>query len=127
MEQNIDVLEDILETVNDIANNAEDGTEYTQNIEVLKAILETVESISKKTLTQYVKTASVSTDRNVELDMEGYTFDSDDIINVFIDGAIGVEGTEWSLDTTTEGHEAVVIAGATSVNVVITVLKMEVI
>ena len=126
MEKNIDVLEDILEDVNELADIAEDDTEYTQNIDVLKAILDAVESISKKTLVQYAKSASVSSDRNVALDMTGYEYDEGDIINVFIDGKIGVEDTDWSLDDSTAGSEAVVIAGTDSVNVVITVLKMEV-
>lgn len=120
MEQNIDVLTDINDEVNRIAGT-EDTEEYTQNIEVLKAILGVLQTLVLK---QYVKSASVDSDRDVALDMTGYTYAETDIINVFIDGKIGVSGTDWSIDTTGE-TAAVTIAGASAVDVVVTVLKME--
>lgn len=125
MEQNIDVLEDILEEVNDLASISGEETDYTQNIEVLKDILAAVRTIANRNLVQYVKSASVNTDRNIMLDMTGYEYAATDIVNVFINGGIGLKDTDWSLDTTGESV-AVTIAGAESADVIITVLKMEV-
>ena len=48
-------------------------------------------------IVQFVKSATLTTGTTVALDMTGYEYDADDIIHVYINGLLGVSGTDYSL------------------------------
>lgn len=52
---------------------------------------------------QYTKTVSItaSSSKSIALDMTDYTYASTDIIYVFINGLLGVNGTDYYIDTST--------------------------
>ena len=48
-------------------------------------------------IVRFVKSATLTTGTTVALDMTGYEYDADDIIHVYINGLLGVSGTDYSL------------------------------
>ena len=46
---------------------------------------------------RYTKAETLTTGTTVALDMTGYEYDADDIIHVYINGLLGVSGTDYSL------------------------------
>ena len=73
----------------------------------------------------YSKTVTLSTGSmtQITLDMTGYTYDASDIIQVHVNGLLGVEGTDYTLDTSGTTPTVAPAATAVGTEVVITVYK----
>lgn len=72
---------------------------------------------------KFEKSVTLSAATTIKLDMEDYTYDSYDIINVYINGLHGVAGVDYTL-TVSEGSASVTpVAAASGTDVYIEVLK----
>ena len=70
---------------------------------------------------QYRKDVTLTEDTNVvALDMSNYAYDQSDIIHVYINGLMGVPGTDYTLDTSNE--TATVTPSATAAGTAVTII-----
>lgn len=62
----------------------------------------------------------------IPLDMTNYTYNTDDVVRVYINGLYGSEDIDWSLDTSTTPPEIITVADAVGTEVCIEILKSKV-
>lgn len=73
---------------------------------------------------QYRKDVTLTEDTNVvALDMSNYAYDQSDIIHVYINGLMGVPGTDYTLDTSNETATVTPSATAAGTSVTIIILR----
>ena len=72
---------------------------------------------------KYQKVVTLSSSNVISLDMTGYTYDVRDIIDVHINGLLGVAGTDYTLDTSGSTPTITTEATASGTVVVIDVIK----
>ena len=63
---------------------------------------------------------------HIPLDMTNYTYNTDDVVRVYINGLYGSENIDWSLDTSTTPPEIITVADAVGTEVCIEILKSKV-
>ena len=63
---------------------------------------------------------------HIPLDMTNYTYNTDDVVRVYINGLYGSEDIDWSLDTSTTPPEIITVADAVGTEVCIEILKSKV-
>lgn len=63
---------------------------------------------------------------HISLDMTNYTYNTDDVVRVYINGLYGSEDIDWSLDTSTTPPEIITVADAVGTEVCIEILKSKV-
>ena len=63
---------------------------------------------------------------HIPLDMTNYTYNTDDVVKVYINGLYGSEDIDWSLDTSTTPPEIITVADAVGTEVCIEILKSKV-
>ena len=63
---------------------------------------------------------------HIPLDMTNYTYNTDDVVRVYINGLYGSEDVDWSLNTSTTPPEIITVADAVGTEVCIEILKSKV-
>jgi hypothetical protein len=63
---------------------------------------------------------------HIPLDMTNYTYNTDDVVSIYINGLYGSEDIDWSLDTSTTPPEIITVADAVGTEVCIEILKSKV-
>ena len=63
---------------------------------------------------------------HIPLDMTNYTYNTDDVVRVYINGLYGSENIDWSLDTSTTPPEIITVADAVGTEICIEILKSKV-
>jgi hypothetical protein len=63
---------------------------------------------------------------HIPLDITNYTYNTDDVVRVYINGLYGSEDIDWSLDTSTTPPEIITVADAVGTEVCIEILKSKV-
>ena len=76
--------------------------------------------------TKNVTLESGSVDNHIPLDMTNYTYNPNDVIKVYINGLYGVQGVDWSLNTSEDPVEIDTAVTADGTEVCIEVLKSKV-
>lgn len=74
-------------------------------------------------VSRFQKSVTISSSNAITLDMTGYTYAATDIIDVYINGLIGVAGTDYTLDTSGASPVVTTTATASGTDVVINVTK----
>lgn len=72
---------------------------------------------------RFQKQIELDDTNEIPLDMTGYTYEATDIINVYINGLFGINGTDFTLDTSGETPTITTTATASGTVVVIDVMK----
>lgn len=76
--------------------------------------------------TKNVTLESGSVDNHIPLDMTNYTYNLNDVIKVYINGLYGVQGVDWSLNTSEDPVEIDTAVTADGTEVYIEILKSKV-
>jgi hypothetical protein len=78
---------------------------------------------------KFVKDVTLTTSsstQTITLDMTGYTYSNDDIIQVFINGLLGVENTDYTIDTTGAAPVITTTAQASGTVIEVVVFKSKI-
>lgn len=75
---------------------------------------------------RFTKTVTLAESNEVELDMLGYTYNSSDVVMVFINGLKGIPSVDYTLDATGDTAKVITEASRTGTEVYIEVLKSKI-